>query len=265
LVRALPLFAHCDERALRLVVAALALERVPAGKVIARQGASVNRFILVQAGEIEVWRRDANTGTSDLVGELRRGGSLGDQAFFGVGRFEATYRTSASSELLILDSVACDRLLRAGVALATRVGASLEVVRLLSGVPLFGHLSPQQLSRLASQVRRRTTLGSQIVAHMGADRHSLFIVVEGAVEALADGPNGGKTIAHVHTPGEHFGEYALFSDTPYQFTYRTRGPATLLTLDEVTFDALVAQSERMASFVERVGSGRLLTVQHRAK
>jgi putative peptide zinc metalloprotease protein len=258
LVRALPLFAHCDERALSLIVATLESQRVPAGKILARQGAPVERFFLVQSGEIEVWRREKSTGISQLVGELRRGGSLGDQAFFDAGHYDAAYQTSAPSELLILDRAACDRLVRSGVALATRVGASLEVVRLLSGMPLFSHLSPQQLSTLSSGVRRRTVLGTQVVAHMGAERHSLFIVVKGEVEALTDDSEGNKVLAHVYTPGEHFGEYALFADTAYQFTYRTRGAATLLTLDEATFDALVAQSERMASYVEQIGSGRLL-------
>jgi putative peptide zinc metalloprotease protein len=265
LVRAVPLFAHCNERALNLIVAALASRGVAAGTVLARQGAPVDRFVLVQAGEIEVWRRDASTGLSQLVGELRRGATLGAEAFFGVGHYDATYRSSVPSELLVLDTATCDRLVRAGVALATRVGASLEIVQLLSGMPLFGHLSPQRLSALANQLRRRVTFGRQVVAHMGAERHSLFIVVKGEVEALANDEQGNKVLAHVYTPGEHFGEYALFADTPYRFTYRTRGPATLLTLDEAAFDALVAQSERMASYVEQVGSGRLLTVQHRSK
>ncbi len=265
LVRALPLFAHCNERALNLIVGSLESQRVPSGTVLARQGVRVDRFFLVQSGEIEVWQRDETTSTSRVTGELRRGASLGDQAFFGVGQYEATYRASAPSELLTLDAAGCDRLVRSGVALATRVGASLEVVRLLSGMPLFGHLSPQQLSSLASTVRRRTTLGSQVLAHVGAERHSLFIVVDGVVEALADDANGDKFVAHVYTSGEHFGEYALFTDTPYQFTYRSQGPATLLTLDEAIFDALVAQSKRMACFVEQVGSGRMLTVQHRSR
>lgn len=265
LVRALPLFAHCSERALNLIVGTLESQRVPAGAFLARQGAPVDRFVLIQSGEVEVWRCDEDTGTSRLVGQLHRGASLGDEAFFGVGHYDATYRASVPSELLVLDTAACNRLVRSGVALATRVGASLEVVRLLSGMPLFAHLSPQQLSALANQMHRRATLGRQVVAHMGAERHSLFIVLTGEVEALADDAMGNKVVAHVYTSGEHFGEYALFTDTPYQFAYRTRGPATLLTLDEATFDALVAQSERMAGYVEQVGSGRLLTVQHRSK
>jgi CRP-like cAMP-binding protein len=97
-----------------------------------------------------------------------------------------------------------------------------------------------------------------MVVQIGAERHSLFIVLEGEVEALADDAAGGQVVAHFYTSGEHFGEYALFSDTPYRFTYRSRGPATLLTLDEKRFDALVAQSEHMANYVEQVGSGRLL-------
>lgn len=258
LVRALPLFAHCNERALDLIVAALDSRRLPAGTLLARQGTPVDRFILVQSGEVEVWRRDTETGISRLVGELRRGVSLGDEAFFGVGHYDATYRTSVPSDVLVLDAAACDRLLRSGVALATRVGASLQVVQLLSGMPLFSHLSPQQLSALAGRVRRRTVLGRQVIAHMGAERHSLFIVVEGEVEALTDDAQGNKVVAHVYTPGEHLGEYALFADTPYRFTYRTRGRATLLILDEATFDTLVAQSERMAGYVEQIGSSRLL-------
>jgi putative peptide zinc metalloprotease protein len=262
LVRAAPLFARCSERALDLIVAALESHTVVPGTVLARQGMPVDRFVLVQSGEIEVWRRDPDTDVSHLAGELRRGGSFGDDAFFGVGHYDATYRTSVPSQILVLSRAACDRLVRAGVALATRVGASLEIVRLLSGMPLFSHLSPQQLSALASQMGRRSAWGSQIVAHAGAERHSLFVVLQGEVEALASDEKGEKFVAHVYTPGEHFGEYALFADTPYQFTYRTCGPATLLTLDEAAFDALVAQSTQMAAFVEQIGSGRLLTVQH---
>jgi putative peptide zinc metalloprotease protein len=258
LVRGLSLFAYCDERALNLIVAALESRHVAAGRVLASQGKPVDRFFLVQSGEVEAWRREESTGISQLVGELRRGASFGDQAFFGVGHYGATYRTSVPSELLLLDSDTCERLIRTGVALATRVGASLEVVRLLAGMPIFSHLSPQQLSALASQMRRRNTGDREIVARMGTERHSLFIVLEGEVQALADDAAGDQVVAHVFTPGEHFGEYALFSDTPYRFTYRSRGTATLLTLDEVRFDALVAQSERMANYVEQVGSGRLL-------
>jgi putative peptide zinc metalloprotease protein len=259
LVRGVPLFARCNERALNLIVAALREQRVPAGRVLARQGAPVGRFILVQSGEIEVWRRDASgTGLSQLVGELRRGASLGEEAFFGVGHHSATYRASVPSEALILDAATCDRLVRAGVALASRVGAALEVVRLLSGMPLFGHLSPQQLSALANRMGRRVVSGRQVVVQRGAERQSLFIVVEGEVEALTDDAEGNEVLTHVYTPGEHFGEYALFTDAPYRFTYRARGPATLLSLDEVAFDALVAQSERMAGYVEQVGSSRLL-------
>ena len=262
LVRAQPLFRHCNERALTLIVAALRDQRVPAGTVLAHQNAAVDRFILIQSGEVEVWQRDPDTGLSRVVEELRRGASLGQEAFFGVGHYDATYRTSVPSDLLILDAAACHRLVRSGVALATRVGVALKVVRLLSGMPLFNHLSPQQLSALSSQMRRRTFYGRQVVVHEGEERHSLYVVVKGEVEAIKDQAAEGETVVHVYTPGEHFGEYALFADTPYQFTYRTRCPSTLLVLDEATFDHLVTQSERMADYVEQVGSGRLLSVQH---
>jgi CRP-like cAMP-binding protein len=58
--------------------------------------------------------------------------------------------------------------------------------------------------------------------------------------------------------GEHFGETSLFMDVPYSATVRALRPTVLLTLDEPTFDQLVAESGRMAHYVEQVSSGRAL-------
>jgi CRP-like cAMP-binding protein len=63
--------------------------------------------------------------------------------------------------------------------------------------------------------------------------------------------------------GEHFGEYALFADTPYLATCRAVTDSKLLLLDEPTFDELVIGSERMTHYVEQVGSGRLITTRRR--
>jgi CRP-like cAMP-binding protein len=264
LVRALPLFIHCNEQALSLVVNALKGERVPAGTVLAREGARMERFILIESGKIEVWRRSKETQDLELVGELHRGASLGDETFFGNGYYGATYRTVVATDILFLDVEACQRLVRSGVALATRVGALLQMVRLLAGMPLFNHLSPQQLSEVSRRLRRRTVTDQEVIAREGELRHSLFLVWSGEVEAFSRDSQGERSLAHVYTPGEHFGEYALFVDTPYRFTYRARGPGTLLLLDEATFDSLVAQSDRMAGYVEQIGSGRLLRMTRQA-
>jgi CRP-like cAMP-binding protein len=64
-------------------------------------------------------------------------------------------------------------------------------------------------------------------------------------------------------PGEHFGEYALFADTPYEATYRAATEVTLLRLDEPTFDSLVARSAELSHYVEQIGSGRLLDTRRR--
>jgi len=111
---------------------------------------------------------------------------------------------------------------------------------------------PQQLGAIVHQMKRRMVPAGTVIVTAGQPRSDLFIVVAGRVGAV-----GGALVGRFG-PGEHFGEYALFADTPYQATYRAIEPTTLLTLDEPTFDALVAGSQRMAHYVEQVGSGRLL-------
>jgi CRP-like cAMP-binding protein len=65
-------------------------------------------------------------------------------------------------------------------------------------------------------------------------------------------------------PGEHFGEYALFADTPYHASVRAVVDGRLLLLDEAKFDELVATCERMTHYVEQIGSGRLIATRRRA-
>ena len=90
----------------------------------------------------------------------------------------------------------------------------------------------------------------------------LFIVISGAVDVLVTQNNETKRIGRLG-PGEHFGEYALFADTPYHATYRAVENCELLLLDEEKFDLLVEQCERMSHYVEQIGSGRLVATRRR--
>ena len=73
----------------------------------------------------------------------------------------------------------------------------------------------------------------------------------------------GERVVGTLGPGEHFGEYALFADTPYVATYRATADSKLLLLDEPRFDQLVAECDLMSHYVEQIGSGRLISTRRR--
>jgi CRP-like cAMP-binding protein len=111
-------------------------------------------------------------------------------------------------------------------------------------------------------LQRRSYAAGQIIVQAGQPRSHLFIVAEGLVEVLL--ANGAREeIAGRLGPGEHFGEYALFADTPYQATYRAGVDTQLLLLDEPKFDELVAGYEQMSHYVEQIGSGRLFATRRK--
>ena len=86
------------------------------------------------------------------------------------------------------------------------------------------------------------------------------------MEAWVADPNApeGERLVGTYGPGEHFGEFALFADTPYQATYRVTQPGLILTLDEPIFDRLVETHARMARYVQQVGTARRLMARSRA-
>jgi CRP-like cAMP-binding protein len=96
----------------------------------------------------------------------------------------------------------------------------------------------------------------------GQPRSHLFIIAEGLVEVVHEDEAGEHLIGKLGV-GEHFGEYALFTDTPYQATCRAVTDTELLLLEEGEFDRLVMECERLSHYVEQIGSGRLIATHRR--
>ncbi|MEP0762433.1 MAG: cyclic nucleotide-binding domain-containing protein, partial [Chloroflexota bacterium] len=119
-------------------------------------------------------------------------------------------------------------------------------------------LIAQEISAVVARARRLRVEAGQVLARQGQPRSDLFILIDAVVEAWVADPDaeGGARLVGTYGAGEHFGEYALFADTPYPATYRVARPGLVLALDEPTFDRLVAEHGGMADYVQRVGSAR---------
>jgi putative peptide zinc metalloprotease protein len=263
LLRAVPFFANLSNRDFYLLQAALQHESVPAGGVLARRGTPIYRFVLIQSGEVEVWQPDPGGGPEGLVGELRRGATFGSEVFIGQGIYESSYRASIETEILTISAAGAARLRRAGLEIDTHVAGAVSTAQLLSQMPIFATLSPQQIGALAGCMKQVRVEAGQAIVQQGEPRHDFYVIVEGQVAVCVGDETGEETtVAHLGR-GEHFGETSLFTDQPYAATCRAETLVKLLTLDEPTFDELVASSRQMAHYVEQISSSRTLDTRRK--
>lgn len=263
LLRRVPFLARLGRRDFYLLQAALEYERLPAGHVLARRRTPIDRFVLVQSGEIEVWQADPSGESERLAGALRRGASFGSEVFLGQATHQATYRASIDTEILTISAIEAARLRQAGVEIDTQVVGALTTAQLLSQMPIFADLSRQQVDALAARMQATSVEPGQIIVQQGEPRHHFYVILKGQVAINVRDASGAERMVGRLGRGEHFGETSLFTDQPYAATCQAETPAELLTLDEATFDQLVASSRQVAHYVEQVSSARTLDTRRK--
>ncbi|MCB8976166.1 MAG: cyclic nucleotide-binding domain-containing protein [Ardenticatenaceae bacterium] len=257
LIRQADLFAGFDQEGVEELLHVMRRWRARPHQLIAHGGQDALYFYLIEAGEVGVY----HNGEQRAV--MAAGGYFGTAALAGTGVYQFTYRALTPLTTLVVDRDQFDPLLRADTTLAQQVSSGAEERSLLRQMPLFSGLSPQELASVDARLQpRQVTAGEQFV-QQGQPRNYLYIVAEGEVEVFVT-EDGVERVIGKLGPGEHFGEYALFADTPYHASVRAKVDSRLLLLDEPKFDELVATCDRMTHYVEQIGSGRLIATRRRA-
>ncbi|MGD8321161.1 MAG: GGDEF domain-containing protein [Gemmatimonadota bacterium] len=115
----------------------------------------------------------------------------------------------------------------------------------LARVPLLADLGPDELGRLAEHTRRETWASGATVVEFGTPGRSLYIVLEGELQAVYPSVNGDFELARLG-PGDFFGEMALLNEKPPSASVRTLSTVEALVLDKEDFRRVVSQTTGMA-------------------
>lgn len=261
LIRRADIFAGFDQDGVAATLAVAQAWSGRGGMTMARGGAEAKVFYLIETGEVAIIHDGVQ------VGVLKTGGYFGTMALLDSGVYQFTYRTLTPVTAVAIDRDKFDPLLRVDTTLAEQVSSGARERTLLKQMPLFSDLSPQELASIDSRLQRRRTAAGELIVQQGDARSHLYIVKEGLVEVSVrvaeEGEAAEERVSGRLGPGEHFGEYALFADTPYQATYRAVTDTVLLLLDEAKFDELAARYAQMSHYVEQIGSGRLIATRRR--
>ncbi len=122
----------------------------------------------------------------------------------------------------------------------------VDVIKQLSGMPLFAGLSKAQYEALARiGVRRSFRKGERIFSE-GDDGIGFYMVIEGRVKIFKISAEGKEQILHLFGPGESFGEVSVFTGRGFPADAVTSLQTTLLFFPRMAFSALIQKDPALA-------------------
>jgi CRP-like cAMP-binding protein len=133
----------------------------------------------------------------------------------------------------------------------------VDVIKLISGMPLFAGLSKTQYEALARiGVRRSCRKGERLFSE-GDEGTGFYMVVTGRVKIFKVSVEGKEQILHLFGPGESFGEVSVFTGQGFPADAVTSVQTVLLFFPRAAFSALIQKDPTLALNMLAELSGRL--------
>lgn len=135
------------------------------------------------------------------------------------------------------------------------VGETNLICEFLRNCPVFGHQSPSELTEIAQKMAHEKYPPGEIIFHQGDEGDKFYLIREGQVEVLIDGPAGLQLVRTLEK-GNIFGEMSLLQDQPRSATLRTVDEVDLYVLSRDDFHAAMERSVSFRDQLLRTYAGR---------
>ena len=127
----------------------------------------------------------------------------------------------------------------------------------LRKVPMFSRLELSKLKLLAFTSERCTYEGGEVLFEAGDAPDSAYVIMQGAVEILADTEEG-PVVEVVLGNNELFGELGVLTNAPRSATVRARDQLVALRITDEMFLTLLGENPEVALDVMRQLSEKLV-------
>lgn len=91
----------------------------------------------------------------------------------------------------------------------------LDIPQILSRLPLFQELSPEQIAALEPACRERRLAKGEMLFQKGDPAKGFFVVVFGQIKLAFPSTQGNEKVVQILGPRQSFGEAVMFMDRPY--------------------------------------------------
>lgn len=99
--------------------------------------------------------------------------------------------------------------------MATDKPDRIDIASIISRLPLFLEVSPQQIQQIAAESRERRYSKGEMLFQKGDPARGFFVVVWGQIKLAFPSPQGNEKVVQVVGPRQSFGEAVMFMDRPY--------------------------------------------------
>ncbi|HSO12955.1 MAG TPA: Npt1/Npt2 family nucleotide transporter [Anaerolineales bacterium] len=140
--------------------------------------------------------------------------------------------------------------------------STLDRILLLREVPMFSHLSPEDLEQIAESAQEQLFPSESVICREGDPGDSLFIIVQGMVNVIKKTEND-QTILAVRKSGEFAGEMAILESSMRSATLQAAIDVRMLVLDGDSFKAILRDRPEVAISVLQHMSRRVRELNER--
>ena len=128
----------------------------------------------------------------------------------------------------------------------------LDIPQILSRLPLFQELAPEQIGALESACRERRLSRGEMLFQKGDPAKGFFVVVFGQIKLAFPSSQGNEKVVQILGPRQSFGEAVMFMDRPYPVFAEGLVDSLLLHIGSTTVFELL---ERDPLFARRMLAG----------
>lgn len=106
---------------------------------------------------------------------------------------------------------------------------------MLSKIPLFAGLTPEQLDPLNDAVRRFSLKEGEVLFQKGEASDAMYLLETGSLRVFIHGPGGREVVLDILEPGDAVGEMGLIDGGPRSAYVQAAADCELLALDRKPF------------------------------
>lgn len=128
----------------------------------------------------------------------------------------------------------------------------LDIPQILSRLPLFQELAPEQIAVLEAACRERRLAKGEMLFQKGDPPKGFFVVVFGQIKLAFPSSQGNEKVVQILGPRQSFGEAVMFMDRPYPLFAEGLVDSLLLQIGSNTVFELL---ERDPLFARRMLAG----------
>lgn len=128
----------------------------------------------------------------------------------------------------------------------------LDIPQILSRLPLFQELAPDQIAIIAAATRERRLTRGEMLFHKGDPSKGFFVIIMGQIKLAFPSAAGNEKVVEIIGPRQSFGEAVMFMDRPFPVFAEALADSLLLHVgSQVVMELL----EKDALFAKRMLAG----------